>query len=120
MPVDATPGAGELDECVALAQRIAEFFARGTFSQLLVEPAFSGCGWIDETRGMSLRTGPCSSSRPANDTSEASTTRGMTGDSPGTRYPRGRVASCSSGSCAGAICALFTAVSLGFERRIAA
>lgn len=50
-PIDASPGVGELDECVALAQRITEFFSRRTFSALSVEPTFTGCGLIDETRG---------------------------------------------------------------------
>lgn len=50
-PVDATPRTGELHECGALARRIAEFFAKGSFSRLLVEPVFKGCGWLDGTRG---------------------------------------------------------------------
>lgn len=50
-PVDAVPGVGELDESVALARRIAEFFSRGAPSRLLVEPTFNGCGWVDEARG---------------------------------------------------------------------
>lgn len=50
-PVDATPGEGELRESAMLAQRIADFFGSGEFERIVVQPAFLGCGWLDETRG---------------------------------------------------------------------
>lgn len=50
-PIDPTPRLGELPEAIVLATRIASFVASRSAANIVVEPTFPGCGWVDEARG---------------------------------------------------------------------
>lgn len=49
--VDESAAACELEEAIALAQRTKMFFDPRSYSHVVVEPAFRGCGWIDASTG---------------------------------------------------------------------
>lgn len=50
-PLDPIARPGELDEAFRLAKRTALFFTLRNHASIKVQPTFSGCGWLDESRG---------------------------------------------------------------------